>query len=74
MYAAAAESEQPSFRRFHVPCRHVPDPAVAAPGPSAQQEGAYVTRLLAAMPPSAGFTNILDVNAESGGSFGLAMR
>ena len=75
----AVETEQPSFRRFHVPCRYPASAsargALPLPGAAAvpHMELAYVTALLALMPASSGFTNVLDANAQSG-TFGEAVR
>ncbi|GAX73961.1 hypothetical protein CEUSTIGMA_g1411.t1 [Chlamydomonas eustigma] len=70
-----AESQQPSFRRFHVPCRS-PAPGVTAPDllkPGQSPDVMYVKALLAMMPSSAMFTNVMDANADSG-TFGEAIR
>ena len=75
----SVETEQPSFRRFHVPCRYpsrVEPLAAAAEAAEQQPDGkddAYVKHILGLMPSSGNFTNILDANALDG-KFGKAIR
>ena len=80
--SAVAETEQPSFRRFHVPCQYPsraqPDGSVStADGIEQKQpdgeEGSYVKHILGLMPASSRFTNILDANALDD-RFGEAIR
>eukprot|EP00195_Chlamydomonas_chlamydogama_P007336 CAMPEP_0202902778 /NCGR_PEP_ID=MMETSP1392-20130828/17045_1 /ASSEMBLY_ACC=CAM_ASM_000868 /TAXON_ID=225041 /ORGANISM="Chlamydomonas chlamydogama, Strain SAG 11-48b" /LENGTH=525 /DNA_ID=CAMNT_0049589585 /DNA_START=84 /DNA_END=1661 /DNA_ORIENTATION=+ len=74
-----AESTQPSFRRFHVPCRISADLSLQAPqrggGDIPQEELAYVQKLVAVLPEAAAgtMTNVLDLNAGAA-TFALAMR
>ena len=71
----AGESNQPSFRRFHVPCRQVvPGRVPPASDPVLQEEDRQLAKQLVALMPSvSGFTNVLDANAGTG-TFGIAMR
>jgi len=70
------EQEQPSFRRFHVPCRHM-GPSRAEPMSEHQDmvglDRDYVQELLTLMPEAQSFTNVLDANSMLG-TFGQAIR